>query len=170
MVRSWPHHPICIGSMSGNCAPMSNHYLDDFAVGYRWHGNPTHMVLYEMLRFAREYDPQPMHTDPDIAAKGRFGEVIASGWYVAAMVMRDHVATNPWGGTQMLGIGVDELRWLQPVRAGDVLRAQRQIVELKHSRSKPDRGSVRVRTSVSNQDGSEELTYSPMIQQPLRPA
>jgi acyl dehydratase len=151
-----------------NCATMSNHYLDDFAVGYSWHGHPIPMALDEMLRFARQYDPQPMHTDPDIAAKGRFGEVIASGWYVAAMVMRDHVATNPWGGTQMLGIGVDELRWLQPVRAGDVLRAQRQIVELKHSRSKPDRGSVRVRTSVSNQDGREVMTFSTLIQLPVR--
>lgn len=149
---------------------MPNRYLDDFPVGHGWDGHPIPIVLDEMLRFARAYDPQPMHTDPDIAAKGRFGEVIASGWYVAAMVMRDHVATSPWSGTQMLGIGVDELRWLHPVRAGDVLRAHREIVDLKVSRSKPDRGAVRVRTSVSNQDGREVMTFSTLIQLPARPA
>jgi acyl dehydratase len=153
-----------------NHAPMPNRYLDDLAVGDHWDGHPIHVEQDAAVRFASQYDPQPMHIDPVAAAQGRFGGLIASGWYVAAMVMRDHVATSPWSGTQMLGIGVDELRWLHPVRPGDVLTAHREIVELKVSRSKPDRGTVRVRTSVSNQDGRAVMIFSTLIQLPTRPA
>ena len=153
-----------------NFAPMTNRYLDDLAVGDHWVGHPFLVEQDAAIRFASQYDPQPMHTDPAIAAQGRFGSVIASGWYVAALVMRDYVETNPWGGTPALGIGVDELRWLYPVRPGDVLTARREIVELKISRSKPDRGTVRIRTSVSNQDGREMMTFSTLIQLPTRPA
>jgi acyl dehydratase len=151
-------------------APMTNRYLDDLAVSDHWVGHPIAVEQDAAIAFARQYDPQPMHTDPAVAAQGRFGGVIASGWYVAALVMRDYVETNPWGGTQALGIGVDELRWLYPVRPGDVLTARREIVELKISRSKPDRGTVRIRTSVSNQDGRDVMTFSTLIQLPTRPA
>jgi len=149
---------------------MTNRYLEDLAVGDRWDGHPIPIEQDAAIRFASQYDSQPMHTDPVAAARGRFGGIIASGWYVAALVMRDYVETNPWGGTPALGIGVDELRWLHPVRPGDVLTAHREIVELKPSRSKPDRGTVRVRTTVSNQDGREVMTFSTLIQLPTRAA
>jgi len=145
-----------------------NRYLDDLAVGDHWDGHPIPVEQEAAIRFASQYDPQPMHIDSVAAAQGRFGGLIATGWYVAALVMRDYIETNPWGGTQALGIGVDELRWLHPVRPGDVLTAHREIVELKISRSKPDRGTVRVRTSVSNQDGREVMTFSTLIQLPTR--
>ncbi len=145
-------------------------YLDDFAVGFRWKGRPIPVEQDAIIRFAREYDPQPMHADPEISAAGRFGGVIASGWHVAALVMRDFVETSPWGATPMLGAEVDKLCWLQPVRAGDVLLAHREITELKPSRSRPDRGLVRIRTSVSNQNDQEVMTFSPLIQLPMRPA
>lgn len=147
-----------------------NRYLDDLAVGDHWDGHPIPVEQDAAIAFARQYDPQAMHIDPVAAAQGRFGGVIASGWYVAALVMRDYVETNPWGGTPALGIGVDELRWLYPMRPGDVLTAHREIVELKISRSKPDRGTVRLKTSVSNQDGREVMTFSTLIQLPTRPA
>ena len=147
----------------------SARYLNDLKVGERWQGRPIRIEQDEIIRFAREYDPQPMHIDPEISATGRFGGIIASGWHVAALVMRDYVETNPWGGTPSLGIEVEKLCWLHPVRPGDVLRADREIIELNRSRRKPDRGTVRVRTSVSNQTGLEVMTFSTLIQLPTRP-
>ena len=106
----------------------------------------------EVVAFALKFDPQPIHTDPAGAAAGPFGGLIASGWHTASLVMRvlvDHYLAR---GASLASPGIDELRWLQPVRPGDTLRVRATIVEARRSRSKPDRGLVRTKVETLNQN------------------
>lgn len=145
-------------------------YLDDLEIGMRWQGGPIDMIQADILRFAAEYDPQPMHVDPDAAAAGRFGGIIASGWHVASLVMRDFVDRAPFGDTPLLGLKIDDLQWRHPVRPGDRLHILREIVEVTPSHSKPDRGTVLMRMTITNQDGVEVLSFLNLMQLPARPA
>lgn len=145
---------------------MRDRYLDDLTVGETWEGAPFEISETEILRFAAEFDPQPMHLDPEAAAHGRFGGLIASGWHVASRVMREYVDTRPFGATPMLGIRIDELCWLRPVRPGDRLTVRREIVAVSRSASKPDRGTIRTATTVVNQHGETVLTFFNLIQMP----
>jgi len=143
-------------------------FLEDLAAGQVWHGGPIEMRETDIVRFAGEFDPQPMHIDADAAAKGRFGGLIASGWHVAALVMRDFVDKAPFGDTPMLGLKVDDLQWRHAVRPGDVLRITREIVDVTRSRSKPDRGVVSMRMTVTNQDAVVVMSFLNLIQVPAR--
>lgn len=147
---------------------MADRYLDDLTVGEAWTGQPFTLTQAEILDFARLYDPQPMHVDPEAAQAGRFGGVIASGWHVAARVMREYVDTAPFGATPMLGMRIDELVWLKPVRPGDALTVTREIVAVTPSRSRLDRGTIRTFTTVANQHGETVLTFFNLIQMPAR--
>lgn len=82
-------------------------FLEDLEIGQVWTGGPIEMTEADIIRFAREYDPQPMHVDAEAAAKGRFGGLIASGWHVASVVMREFVDSAPFGDTPLLGLKVD---------------------------------------------------------------
>ena len=139
---------------------MSALYLDDLILGDAWTGAPIAVEEADVVRFARQYDAQPMHIDPEAAAAGRFGGLIASGWHVAALVMRDFIANNPFGDTPLLGIGVDELRWLKPVFPGDVLRCVTELLDKRESRSRPDMGSTRSQMTVFNQDDQPVLRFT----------
>jgi acyl dehydratase len=143
-------------------------YLDDLQVGDAWESGPFSLSEVEILDFAKQFDPQPMHMDPVAAAEGRFGGLIASGWHVASRVMRDFVDLAPFGVTPMLGMRIDELCWLHPVRPGDELRVRREIVAVTPSRTRPDRGTIRTATTVTNQDGAVVLTFLNLIQMPMR--
>ncbi|MBI1686320.1 MaoC family dehydratase [Caulobacter hibisci] len=145
---------------------MADRYLDDLTVGETWTGQPFTLTEAEILDFARLYDPQPMHVDLELAAGGRFGGIIASGWHVASRVMREYVDTAPFGATPMLGVRIDELCWLKPVRPGDALTVRREIVEATRSRSRSDRGTIRTFTAVCNQHGETVLTFFNLIQMP----
>jgi len=115
-----------------------------------------------MIAFARNYDPQEFHTDPEKAATSAFGGLIASGWHTAAAVMRP-LAENYLSGASSLGSpGLDELRWLAPVRPGDVLTIYATVVEARRSSSKPDRGLVHSDIRVVNQDGVAVMTIKPI--------
>lgn len=116
----------------------------------------------EVLAFGRRFDPQTFHTDAATAARTEYGGLIASGWHTAALMMRlyadhylSHVAT-------LVSPGVDELRWLLPVRPGDVLSIRVTVLEARRSRSKPDRGIVRSAVAVLNQRGETVLTVTAM--------
>src|SRR5690606_17537741 len=100
---------------------MTDRYLDNLTVGESWEGEPFTITEAEIIAFAKQFDPQPMHIDPVAAAEGRFGGLIASGWHVASRVMRDYVDAAYFGATPMLGLSIDDLRWLRPVRPGDTL-------------------------------------------------
>ncbi|WP_260924134.1 MaoC/PaaZ C-terminal domain-containing protein [Novosphingobium sp. 9] len=144
-------------------------WLDDIEVGFAWEGRPIAMDEAAIIAFAKLYDPQPMHIDPEAAAKGRFGTVIASGWQVAALVMRDYVETSPFGDLELLGLGLDDLAWSEAVRPGDTLVARREIVEARPSRSKPDRGVVRIAVTVTNQHDRTVMRYVNAIQMFRKP-
>jgi len=124
-------------------------YLDDLYVGRRF-TSPTHEVdEAQIVAFAREFDPQPFHTDPKAAEATVFRGLAASGWHTAAITMRLNVASVPIAGG-ILGLGGD-LAWPHPVRPGDVLRVENEIVEVTPSKSKPDRGVVTLRSQTKNQ-------------------
>lgn len=105
----------------------------------------------EVLRFAREFDPQLIHADPEAAEDGPFGGLIASGWHTTALMMRVFATSFLNEAASLASPGVDELRWLRPVRPGDVLTVQFTILDARLSRSKPDRGIVRAQIEMFNQ-------------------
>jgi len=116
----------------------------------------------DVVAFARRYDPQPVHIDADAATAGPFGGLIASGWHTASLVMRVLVEHYLARGAALASPGVDELRWLQPVRPGDVLRVRVTVLEARRSRSKPDRGLVRTRIEALNQDDAVVMSMIAM--------
>jgi acyl dehydratase len=129
---------------------MAERYFEDLKIGDRFQSD-THRVTQDgIAAFAREFDPQGFHLDLASAKKTIFEGLIASGWHTAAVSMRLFVQTmNVPGG--MIGLGVDELRWPNPVRPGDVLTVETEILGLRVSRSKPGYGIVRLRNITKNQ-------------------
>jgi acyl dehydratase len=134
-------------------------YLEDFREGEVWQSGSIVMSEDEMVAYARVNDPQPIHVDPAAARTGPFGGIIASGWQIAALSMRLFVEAGGYGDTPIVGLGIDELRWKQVVRPGDVLRCTREIVEVRRSSSKPDRGVIRARVTIFNQRDEAVMTY-----------
>ena len=112
----------------------------------------------ELVDFARRYDPQPFHIDAEAAAKSHFGGIVASGWHTCAMLMRMMVDDYISAVAGMGSPGVEAVRWLKPVRPGDVLRARATISEVRRSQSKPDRGIVRSLIETLNQDDTVVMT------------
>jgi acyl dehydratase len=137
-------------------------YFEDYQVGMVDEFGEVVVTADEIVEFARRYDPQPMHADPDAAGRGTFGGLIASGWHTAAMVMRLFVEHYLSKVATLPSPGIDELRWLKPVRPGDTLRVRVTVLETKRSRSKPDRGLVRSLVEVLNQDGDAVMSQRPM--------
>ncbi len=130
---------------------MAGLYLEDFAAGQVFTSG-SHLIDEDQIhRFAREFDPQPFHLD-DAAARGTlFGGLAASGWHTAAITMCLMVNSGfaPAGG--LIGAGFDELSWPRPVRPGDMLHLKIEVLELRPSRSKPDRDMIKIRTTTLNQ-------------------
>ena len=107
----------------------------------------------EIVAFARQWDPQPFHVDPEAAKGSPFGGLIASGWHTGAMWMRLYVDSLLGGDAAMGSPGIEELRWLAPVRPGDTLTGSLTVLETTPSERRPDRGTVRIRGEMTNQDG-----------------
>jgi acyl dehydratase len=145
-------------------------YFEDFTIGETWTSKPLTLTEHHIVRYAREYDPQPIHTDPEKAAGGRFGTVIASGWQIAALSMRLFVEAGGYGETPMVGLGIDELRWRRPVRPGDTLRVTREVVATDRHNTRPEFGIVRTKVTVSNQEGEAVMTLISLGQVPCRSA
>jgi acyl dehydratase len=106
----------------------------------------------DIKRFASEFDPQPYHLDEAAAQETTFKGLAASGWHTAAIAMRLAVEVRPFGPHPLLGLGVDELRWLAPVRPGDKLHIEGEVIELNPSRIKPQ-GIARIKWTAFNQHG-----------------
>src|SRR5262245_58504058 len=143
-------------------------WFDDLTVGMRFKGGEVTVSKEDILRFAREYDPQPFHLDDEAAKKTMLGGLAASGWHTAAIAMRLAAECKPFGPHPLLGAGVDDLRWLKPVRPGDTLRLEGEVVELAPSRSKPQ-GVARVRWTLYDQHGEAVYTFIPIAIVPSRP-
>jgi len=144
-------------------------WFDDLKVGMRFTSEETTVSKEDVLRFAAEFDPQPFHLDEAAAKKTIFNGLAASGWHTAAIAMRLAVTARPFGPHPLLGAGVDELRWLKPVRPGDILHLEGEVVELVPSRSKPQ-GVVRLKWIAYNQNGEAVYTFNPIAIVPTRPA
>jgi len=133
-------------------------YLEDFAVGQTMEFPPRTVSEDEIIAFARDYDPQPFHLDKEAARQSLFGGLCASGWHTAGMMMR-MLVDNVIGKYASMGSpGVDQLRWVKPVFPGDTLHLRGEILDVKPSRSKPDRGVVTSRYEMKNQKGETVLT------------
>ena len=140
-------------------------YLEDFTPGQRVAFGRYEVTREEVLAFARAYDPQPFHLSDEGAAATYFGRLAASGWHTTAMTMAMVVASmGPEGdvGGSLGAAGIDELRWLRPVHPGDTLRCDSEVLEVIPSRSKPDRGIVRSRITVINQDDQPVMSFIPI--------
>ena len=131
---------------------MSQRYFEDLKVGDRFRSGTYKVTEEQIVSFAREFDPQPFHLDPAVARQTMFKGLIASGWHTAAITMRLFVQTLNFA-EGAIGLGVDELRWPNAVRPGDVLQVETEIVDLRESRSKPSHGIVRIRNVTTNQRG-----------------
>src|ERR1700689_3583788 len=120
-----------------------NRYFEDLFVGFRQAVGSVKVEEAECLAFARAYDPQAMHVDREAAERSQFGGLIASGWHTAALVMRLIAEARPFGDTEVLGMGVDSLRWPLPVRPGDTLHSEMEVVSATPSESNPVFGIVK---------------------------
>jgi acyl dehydratase len=146
-------------------------YFEDLEVGAESYFGSYGVTREEVLEFARNYDPQPFHLSDEEAAKTHFGRIAASGWHTCAMTMA--VIARKVVGEDQAGLGspgVDELRWLKPVYPGDTLHVRGKIVDKTPSRSKPEIGSFRTETTVTNQDGVPVMRFTSIVLIRRRPA
>jgi acyl dehydratase len=132
---------------------MTPRYLEDFAVGQTFRSGPLRIDKERIKTFAAEFDPQPFHLEESAARDTMLRGLAASGWHTAAVTMRLLVESDlkPAGG--IVGAGFDEVRWPRPVRPGDELRLESEVLTVRPSRSRPDRGLIKVRTTTLNQNG-----------------
>ena len=139
-------------------------YFEDLEVGAETYFGSYEVTREEVLDFARKYDVQPFHLSDEEAAKTHFGRLAASGWHTAAMTMgviSRHVVEDQQAG---LGSpGIDELRWMKPVYPGDTLHVHGKIIETRPSRSKPEMGSFKTHTTVTNQDGAAVMSFTSIV-------
>jgi acyl dehydratase len=139
-------------------------YFEDLEVGAETYFGSYDVTREEVLEFARKYDPQPFHLSDEAAAKTHFGRLAASGWHTAAMTMAviaRHVVEQEQAG---LGSpGIDELRWKKPVFPGDTLHVRGRILEKTPSRSRPEMGSFRTETNVTNQDEQLVMSFTSIV-------
>jgi acyl dehydratase len=136
-------------------------FFEDYTVGATYLCGSFTMSQDEIIAFATRYDPQVMHTDPVLAAQGPFGAIIASGWHTIGLAMR-LLVENFLPHNNLPSPGIDELRWLRPVRPGDTLTLRATVTEARRSRSKPDRGLIHTFLEVVNQDDEVVMTMRPM--------
>jgi len=128
-------------------------YFDDYLPGATYDCGSFSVSEDEIISFAKQFDPQPFHVDPEAAARGPFGGLIASGWHTAALVMRQLVDHYLSAQASLGSPGLDEMRWPDPVRPGDTLRVRATVAEVRRSLSRPDRGIMKTVIEAVNQDG-----------------
>ncbi len=141
--------------------PAAGRCFEDYAVGATYVCGCFNVTEPEIIQFASLYDPQMMHVDRDLAAKGPFGGVIASGWHTVAGAMR-LLVDNFLPHNGLAAPGIDELRWPRPVRPGDTLTVHATVQEARRSQTRPDRGLIRTLLEVLNQNGDVVMSMKPM--------
>jgi acyl dehydratase len=150
---------------------MSERYFEDFPVGTVLKPSGRVKVTKEdIIAFATKFDPQPFHLDEEAGRKSIFGRLVASGWHTAAMTM-GLIARNehrPAGGS--IGLGFDNMKWPIPVQPGDELHIESEVIDSRESKSRPDRGLLKIRTCTFNQKGEvvQEIVANVLV--PRRPA
>ena len=143
-------------------------WFDDLALGMQFKSGEATVTREDIKRFAAEFDPQPFHMDEVAAERTAFKGLAASGWHTAAISMRLALGTEPFGPHPLMGLGVDGLRWMMPVRPGDVLYLEGELVELIPSQTKPQ-GIAKIKWTAYNQRGEAVYTFTPIGIVPRRP-
>ncbi|HVL40158.1 MAG TPA: MaoC family dehydratase [Fimbriimonadaceae bacterium] len=138
-------------------------YYEDLEIGKRYGSDEVTVSQEEIVAFAESYDPQVFHTNPEEAKQSVFRELVASGWHTAALTMRLRVTGELKLAGGWVGLGVEYLKWPRPVRPGDCLRAEVEVIEKRESKSNPSRGVIRVLTQTFNQNG--ELVFETISNQ-----
>ena len=141
---------------------MTDLYFEDFAVGDRFKTRGVTLTESMIVDFALRYDPQPFHIDVEAAKSSIYGGLIASGFQTLALGFRMVWETGVFRAASMGSPGFDELRWLRPVRPGDTLHVELEVVEIKPSTSKPDRGIARIKYWIKNRNGEDVITFTAM--------
>ncbi len=144
-------------------------YFEDWAIGERLETASAVLDEAQIVEFARAYDPQVFHLDPELARATPFGRLIASGWQTTALTMRLIVESGIFGRHGAIGLGVDELRWPRPVYAGDSLHVVSETIAAQPSTGKPN-GVVRFKLTTKNQHDEDVLTMTTIVLLPRRPA
>ena len=143
-------------------AAIDDRYLEDYTEGSRYRFGEESVDADEIVAFAHRYDPQRIHTDPEAAAGGPFGGLIASGWQTAALMMRLFADNYLTSVASLASPGVDELRWVRPLRPGDRLTLICETTGVRPSRTKPDRGILTTDVTLVNQNAEPILTATAM--------
>ena len=138
---------------------MDTRFLDDLAAGQTYTTNGVTLTEGDIIDFAWRYDPQPFHLDVGAATRSPYGGLIASGFQPLALCFRLFIQSGLLAESSMGSPGIDELRWLQPVRPGDTLHGRVEVLEVRPSRSKPDRGIARFKYQAVNQRGETVLSF-----------
>jgi acyl dehydratase len=149
---------------------MTVRYLEDYAVGQTFNTGRLRVDKEQIIAYAKQFDPQPYHLDEDAARKSPFQGLAASGWHTAGLTMRLLVDGELKTAGGILGVGFDNLSWPRPVRPGDELHAKSEILEVRPSKSKPDRGMIRVQTTTFNQNEETVMIFTGNLLVPRRPA
>ena len=144
-------------------------FLEDLDVGDRFGSDAIAVTEQDIITFARDFDPQPFHLEAAAAEQSVFKTLVASGWHTAAMSMKLFVTGELKLAGGSVGLGVDELRWPRPVKPGDTLRLETEILEVRPSKSKPDRGVIRIRNVTTNQEGEVVQTFAASVLVRRRP-
>jgi acyl dehydratase len=134
-------------------------FLDDFQVGETFLTEGITITDSEIIRFAMQFDPQSFHMDATAAAKSPYGGLIASGFHTLSLCFRMFIQKGVLAACSIGSPGIDEVRWLAPVRPGDTLRTETEVLEVKPSSSRPDRGIARIRYTGINQEGEKVITF-----------
>jgi acyl dehydratase len=147
---------------------MRERHLEDYSVGQKFSSGRLRVDKERIKTFAGEFDPQPFHLDEAAASATMFGGLAASGWHTAALTMRLLVdgELKPAGG--IIGLGFEELRWPKPVRPDDELHLQSEVLDVRPSKSRPDQGLVKVRTTTLNQNGEAVQIFVATLLVPRR--
>lgn len=148
--------------LSSFSTPIDDRYFEDYVPGAVHEVGQIEVTAEEVIAFGKRYDPQDFHTDPEAALKTRFGGLIASGWMTCSLMMRLFCENYLSKNAGLVSPGVDELRWLIPVRPGDVLSLRITVAEARRSSSKPDRGLVKSAIEVLNQKREVVMTMLAM--------
>jgi len=149
---------------------MTTRYFEDWSEGEVVESRGATLTESQIVAFAMMYDPQPMHIDKSFAEAGQFEGLIASGFQTLGLAFRLFYDLGYLTHSNIIGVGLDEVRWTAPVRPGDTLRVRMEVLELKDSRSKPDRGSMTYKLTALNQHGTEVMNFRSISVLRKRPA
>ena len=144
-------------------------YLEDFSVGQIFRSGSRRITEAEIKTFAKEYDPQPFHLDDEAAKATMFGGLAASGWHTMALTIRLLVDGGVPIAGGIIGAGAEELRWPRPVRPGDDLTVESEVLEIRPSRSRPTQGLMKMRSTTLNQNGEPVQVFTANLVVPRRP-